>query len=61
MRLECDCGFMAEGVSDDDLVVAAQVHARVAHRMHLTAPQILAVAHENRGRDCAAGVVPAER
>ncbi len=47
MRLECDCGFVAHGVSEDDLVVAAQVHARVTHRMHLTAEQILAVAHES--------------
>lgn len=51
MRLECDCGFVAQGVCEDDLVVAAQVHARVAHRMHLTAQQILAVAQENRVRD----------
>lgn len=50
MRLECDCGFVAQGVSEDDLVVAARVHARVAHRMHLTAQQILAVAYENRMR-----------
>ena len=53
MRLECDCGFVAQGVSEEDFAVAAQVHARVAHRVHLTAQQILAVAHENP--------VPAER
>ena len=51
MRLECDCGFVAQGAREDDIVVAARVHARVAHRMHLTAQQILAVAHENRVRD----------
>lgn len=57
MRLECDCGFVAQGVSEDDLVIAAQVHARVAHRMHLTAQQILAVAHESGMR----GVRPLRR
>ena len=51
MRLECDCGFVAQGVSEDDLVAAARVHARVAHRMHLTAQQILTVVQEIRVRD----------
>ena len=51
MRLECDCGFVAQGMSEDDLVGAAQVHAQVAHRMHLTAQQLFTVAHENRGPD----------
>ena len=51
MWLECDCGFVAQGVSEDDLVVAARVHARVAHRMHLTAQQILVVVQEIRVRD----------
>ena len=46
MRLECGCGYVADGTSEDEFVFAAQTHARTAHGMSLTAQQILGVAHE---------------
>ncbi len=48
MRLECGCGYVAEGATEDDFVVAAQAHALGAHRIDLTPQQILAVADERR-------------
>jgi hypothetical protein len=40
--LECECGFVARGEDDGELVVAAQVHARKSHGMELPAHLILA-------------------
>jgi predicted small metal-binding protein len=42
--LNCDCGRVVRGDSDDDLVAAAQQHAREAHGMELTREQVLALA-----------------
>ena len=42
--LKCDCGFVVRGASDDELVQAAQIHAKDVHSMALTAEQILAMA-----------------
>jgi predicted small metal-binding protein len=42
--LTCDCGRVVRGDSDDELVVAAQRHARDAHGMELTREQVLALA-----------------
>jgi predicted small metal-binding protein len=42
--LNCDCGRVLRGDSDDDLVAAAQQHARDAHGMELTREQVLALA-----------------
>ena len=42
-ELECDCGFVAQGGDDDELVVAVQAHAREAHDMSLPADLILAM------------------
>jgi hypothetical protein len=42
--LECDCGFVAHGGDDDELIVAVQAHAREAHHMSLPAELILALA-----------------
>jgi predicted small metal-binding protein len=42
--LTCDCGRVVRGGSDDELVVAAQEHAREAHGMELTREQVLALA-----------------
>jgi len=39
--LECECGFVARGEDDAELVVAAQVHARKSHGMELPAHLIL--------------------
>jgi predicted small metal-binding protein len=42
--IKCDCGYVVRGASDDELVQAAQVHAKDVHDMDLTADQILAMA-----------------
>jgi len=46
-ELECDCGFVAHGGDDDELVVAAQAHARETHGMCLPAELILTLAGTN--------------
>ena len=48
MRLECGCGYVADGTSEDEFVVAAQTHARAAHGISLTGQQILGVVRENQ-------------
>ena len=42
--LNCDCGRVVRGDSDDELVAAAQQHARDAHGMELTRDQVLSLA-----------------
>jgi predicted small metal-binding protein len=42
--MNCDCGRVVRGDSDDELVAAAQEHAREAHGIELTREQVLAVA-----------------
>ena len=42
--IKCDCGYVVRGNSDDELVHAAQAHAKDAHGMDLTAQQVLAMA-----------------
>jgi predicted small metal-binding protein len=42
--LNCDCGRVVRGDSDDELVAAAQQHAREAHGMELTRDQVLSLA-----------------
>jgi predicted small metal-binding protein len=42
--LNCDCGRVVRGDSDDELVAAAQQHAHEAHGMELTREQVLALA-----------------
>jgi predicted small metal-binding protein len=42
--INCDCGRVVRGDTDDQLVAAAQEHARDAHGMELTREQILALA-----------------
>jgi predicted small metal-binding protein len=42
--ITCDCGRVVRGDSDDELVAAAQEHARDAHGMELTREQVLALA-----------------
>jgi predicted small metal-binding protein len=42
--LNCDCGRVVRGASDDELVAAAQEHAREAHGMELTREQVLSLA-----------------
>lgn len=42
--IRCDCGFVVRGDSDDELVQAAQAHARDVHSIDITAEQALAMA-----------------
>jgi predicted small metal-binding protein len=42
--LNCDCGRVVRGDLDDELVAAAQEHAREAHGMELTREQVLSLA-----------------
>ena len=42
--LNCDCGLVVRGDSDNELVAAAQKHAREAHGMELTREQVLSLA-----------------
>lgn len=42
--IRCDCGYVAHGDSDEQLVAVAQRHAREVHAMELTAQQVLAMA-----------------
>ena len=42
--MNCDCGRVLRGDTDDELVAAAQKHAREAHGMELTREQVLSLA-----------------
>jgi predicted small metal-binding protein len=65
-ELACDCGYVAHGADDDELVAAAQAHAWDVHGMKLSAELILAMARANgaavhraaAGREADAGVWP---
>jgi predicted small metal-binding protein len=40
-KLDCDCGYVASGEDDDELVVAVQAHASAVHGMTLSAELVL--------------------
>ena len=42
--MQCDCGYVVRGETDDELVANVQEHAREVHDMELTREQILAMA-----------------
>jgi predicted small metal-binding protein len=42
--INCECGFVVRGETDDELVGNAQQHAREAHNMEITREQALAIA-----------------
>ena len=42
--IECPCGVVLRGATDDETVASAQVHARDNHDMELTREQALAMA-----------------
>jgi 2-polyprenyl-3-methyl-5-hydroxy-6-metoxy-1,4-benzoquinol methylase len=42
--INCDCGFVVVGESDDELVANAQAHARDVHDMDITREQVLSLA-----------------
>lgn len=42
--IQCPCGYTLQGRSDDEVVAAAQEHARTVHEMALSREQALAMA-----------------
>jgi predicted small metal-binding protein len=45
--MQCDCGHVVRGETDDELVANVQNHAREVHDMEITREQVLAMAqHE---------------
>lgn len=45
--MQCDCGYVVRGRTDDELVANVQEHAREVHDMEITREQVLAMAkHE---------------
>jgi predicted small metal-binding protein len=42
--VNCECGHVVRGDTDDELVAATQQHAREAHGMELTREQVLSLA-----------------
>ena len=42
--INCDCGFVVRGGTDDELVANAQTHAREVHGMEITREQVLSLA-----------------
>ena len=43
-QIQCDCGFVVRGDTDDELIANAQDHAREVHGIELTAEQALSLA-----------------
>jgi predicted small metal-binding protein len=42
--INCPCGFVVKGETDEQLVARAQQHAREVHQMELSREQALAMA-----------------
>jgi predicted small metal-binding protein len=42
--INCDCGFVVRGATDDELVTNAQAHARDVHDMNISREQVLTLA-----------------
>lgn len=42
--INCDCGTVVRGETDDEIVENATQHAKEAHGMTITAEQVMAVA-----------------
>lgn len=42
--INCPCGYIVRGATDDELVANAQQHAKSVHGMELTREQALAMA-----------------
>jgi len=41
--MQCDCGHVVRGETDDELVANVQNHAREVHDMEITREQVLAM------------------
>jgi len=44
--MQCDCGQVVRGETDDELVANVQKHAREVHDMEITREQVLAMAQQ---------------
>jgi predicted small metal-binding protein len=44
--MQCDCGHVVRGETDDELVANVQEHAREVHDMEVTREQVLAMAQQ---------------
>ena len=44
--MQCDCGHVVRGETDDELVANVQEHARKVHDMEVTREQVLAMARQ---------------
>ena len=44
--MQCDCGHVVRGETDDKLVANVQKHAREVHDMEITKEQVLAMARQ---------------
>jgi predicted small metal-binding protein len=44
--MQCDCGHVVRGETDDELVANVQKHAREVHDMEITREQVLAMARQ---------------
>jgi predicted small metal-binding protein len=44
--MQCDCGHVVRGETDDELVANVQKHAREVHDMEVTREQVLAMAQQ---------------
>jgi predicted small metal-binding protein len=42
--MQCDCGYVVRGETDNELVANVQKHAREVHDMDITKEQVLAMA-----------------
>ena len=42
--VQCDCGYVARGETDDELVRDVQEHARAVHDMEFSREQVLSMA-----------------
>jgi predicted small metal-binding protein len=42
--INCPCGYIVKGATDDELVAKAQQHAKQVHQMDLSRDQALAMA-----------------
>jgi predicted small metal-binding protein len=44
--MQCDCGTVVRGETDDEIVANVQKHAREVHEMEITREQVLAMAYQ---------------
>jgi predicted small metal-binding protein len=44
--MQCDCGYVVRGETDNELVANVRKHAREVHDMDITKEQVLAMAQQ---------------